>query len=304
MDSLILQAVSVNASGVYVAGYTRGTFPGETSGGFDDVFIRKYDFDGNELWTRQFGGPDGDSASAISADGSGVYVAGQTLGTLPGQTSSGSFDAFVCMYFDGTEVWTRQFGSPSVDGAFGISADGSGVYVAGYTGGTLPGQTRIGAGDAFVRMYDFAGTEVWTRQFGTARNDRALAISTNPWGVYVAGETAGTLPGQTRAGLMDAFVCMYDFAGTEVWPRQFGTSGNDFAWGISVDTSGVYAAGFTNGTFPGETSGGSYDAFAAKLILDSDGDGIPDDEDNCPYEDATGLDADNDGCIDSFGGLV
>jgi hypothetical protein len=37
---------------------------------------------------------------------------------------------------------------------------------------------------------------------------------------------------------------------------------------------------------------------------DTDGDGIPDDEDSCPFEDATGFDVDGNGCIDSIGGLT
>jgi hypothetical protein len=36
---------------------------------------------------------------------------------------------------------------------------------------------------------------------------------------------------------------------------------------------------------------------------DTDGDGLRDDVDACPGEDATGFDADRDGCIDSFSGL-
>jgi parallel beta-helix repeat protein len=36
---------------------------------------------------------------------------------------------------------------------------------------------------------------------------------------------------------------------------------------------------------------------------DSDGDGIPDGEDACPAEDATGFDANQDGCLDTFSGL-
>jgi hypothetical protein len=38
--------------------------------------------------------------------------------------------------------------------------------------------------------------------------------------------------------------------------------------------------------------------------VDSDGDGIDDDVDACPFEDATGFDTDLDGCIDSPAGLV
>ncbi len=104
-------------------------------------------------WTRQFGGSSiaQDQAWGISVDASGIYVFGETWGTLPGQTSAGSVDAFVRKYdADGTEVWTRQFGSSSGDQPFGISVDASGIYVAGLTAGTLPGQTSAGSADAFV----------------------------------------------------------------------------------------------------------------------------------------------------------
>lgn len=38
-------------------------------------------------------------------------------------------------------------------------------------------------------------------------------------------------------------------------------------------------------------------------LPDVDGDGIPDCHDLCPHEDATGIDADGDGCIDTLSGL-
>ena len=39
----------------HVVGYTDGEFPGQTSSGSTDAFVRKYDANGNEVWTRQFG---------------------------------------------------------------------------------------------------------------------------------------------------------------------------------------------------------------------------------------------------------
>lgn len=39
------------------------------------------------------------------------------------------------------------------------------------------------------------------------------------------------------------------------------------------------------------------------VILDTDGDGVPDDVDLCPEEDSNGFDADEDGCVDSLDGL-
>jgi len=44
--------------------------------------------------------------------------------------------------------------------------------------------------------------------------------------------------------------------------------------------------------------------YVAEYSVNSDGDGIPDDADLCPNQDATGFDADRDGCIDSMQGLI
>jgi len=44
--------------------------------------------------------------------------------------------------------------------------------------------------------------------------------------------------------------------------------------------------------------------YVLEYSADSDGDGVPDDQDACPDEDATGFDADGDGCIDNMPGLI
>jgi len=82
-----------------------GALPGQTSSGWDDVFVRKYDSLGNELWTRQFGSSADDHALGVAVDTSGnVYVAGYTEDTLPGQTFSGSDDTFTKIWRDGTNL--------------------------------------------------------------------------------------------------------------------------------------------------------------------------------------------------------
>ncbi len=261
-------AVAVDGSGVYVAGSTDFALPGQTEAGAPDAFLRKYDADGTELWTRQFGTVRGDYAHAVAVDGSGVYVVGFTGGTFLGQESAGNADAFLRKYdADGTEVWTRQFGTDALDIATAIAVDGSGVYVAGVTEGALPGQTYGGDLDAFLRRYDKSGTEGWTHQFGTSRWDVARAVATDASGVYVAGWTLGTLPDQASAGGLDAFLRKYDADGTEGWTRQFGTDEWEYAYAVATDSSGVYVAGSTGGTFPGQTkagSGSSLEAFVRK----------------------------------------
>lgn len=260
-------AVAVDSTGVYAAGYTTGTLPAQTNVGGWDAFVRKYDSSGNEMWTRQFGSISDDQASGIAIDTTGVYVVGESGNPLPGQAQnfSGRTDAFIRKYDPmGTEVWTRQFGSAEIDSAIGVASDGIAVYVVGETTSSLPGQTGNGDYDAFVRKYDAAGTEGWTRQFGTSSGDEAFAVAADASGIYVGGTTGGALPGQNSAGFFDAFVRKYSSAGIEQWTRQFGSSGIDIVTGAAVDSTGVYAVGNVSGALPGQVAAGGSDAFTRK----------------------------------------
>jgi hypothetical protein len=57
----------------------------------------------------------------------------------------------------------------------------------------------------------------------------------------------------------------YDQKGTLQWTRQFGTSMGDEVLGIAIDSTGVYATGFTGGTLTGQVSAGHSDAFVRKF---------------------------------------
>ena len=264
--------VAVDSSGsVYVAGFTDGTLLEQESSGGYNVFVRKYDGSGNELWTRQFGTLAYDVVYHVAVDSSGnVYVTGATNLALPGQTQlGGGYDAFIRKYDGaGNELWTRQFGTSNVDFAYSVAVDASGkVYVTGYTEGAFPGQISSGGDDAFVRKYDGSGNELWTKQFGTSGRDYALVAVDVSGNVYVTGATEGAFLGQISSGNYDAFVRKYDGSGNEVWTRQFGTSANDYISSVAVDSSGsVYVAGYTDGALHGQASSGDDDAFIIKFV--------------------------------------
>jgi len=259
--------IAVDASGVYVAGGVVTALPGQTSAGNGDAFVRKYGFDGDEVWTRQFGSSAADQANGVFADVGGIYVVGTAGAALPGQTFLGGTDAFVRRYdVDGNEVWTRQFGTTLADRGLGIVVDASGVYAAGVV--TVTGNA---AADAFVRRFDHNGTLVWNRQFGGESAagqplgpDAALAVAVDGSGVYVAGSVGFRLPGQPAGDGANAFLRKYNGAGTELWTRQFTTVGTDSALGLSVDPSGVYVAGVVATSLPGQTSAGQSDAFVRR----------------------------------------
>jgi len=259
-------AVAADASAVYIAGYTIGAFPGETNAGYIDAFLGKYNSDGTPGWIHQLGSSAIDTAQAVAADASGVYVAGSTEGVLPGQTGAGGPDAFVRKYdHAGAVLWTLQFGTPSGDSALGVAADPSGLYVAGGTGGALPGQMSAGGYDAYLQKYDPNGNLIWTHQSGTAADDDARAVAADGSGAYITGVTSGTFPGQTSAGGADAYLQKYDPNGNLIWTHQFGTAGSDEPRGVAANAAGVYVTGLTDGTLPGQVNAGSPDAFIWKF---------------------------------------
>jgi len=281
------KAVAVDGQGaIYVAGDTFGTLPGQTPGGTLDAFVRKYDPAGAELWTRQFGAWDRDIAWGIATDRVGsAYVVGQTEGTLPGQQSSGGWDAFIRKYdASGAEQWTRQFGGGGADIASGVAVGpGGDLYVVGTTSSTLPGQTSAGSFDAFIRRYNAAGEEVWTRQFGTPPGDNARRVTVDPNGaVLVVGSTEGALPGQASAGGFDVFVSMFQADGRQIWTRQFGSGGDDFGVAIGTDRyGGISVAGSADQALPGQSSGTTFlshfDVGGTALWTDQFGTGQSDD---------------------------
>lgn len=164
---------------VVVAGY-------ETTAERDsDIWIRRYDAGGDELWTVTHDGPehgfDRGTSVAVTPDG-GIVVTGHVC--VAGQ----AWDAWVGRYdADGELIWVRTHdGEASVfDAANDVAVDDDGaIVVTGYE--FVDGEAL----DVWVRKYDADGEEIWTHTHGgPARGDdqgAGVAIDADGF-VYVAG---------------------------------------------------------------------------------------------------------------------
>ena len=189
-----------------MVGSTEGALAGQSSAGGFDVFVSMFRGDGRLVWTRQLGSGADDFGLAIGSDRSGaISVAGTADEPLPGETSGTTF--LTCLDVGGTVVWTDQFGSGRSDEAWdvGVAPEGA-TYLVGTTEQVPPGQKAAGGLDGFIRKYSHDGRPLWTRQFGTAEDDNALAVGLTSVGVVVAGSTRGTVSDGPAAGELDAFV--------------------------------------------------------------------------------------------------
>ncbi|HEX5058637.1 MAG TPA: SBBP repeat-containing protein [Kofleriaceae bacterium] len=204
-------AIADPSGNVYVTGYTSGSLDG-TNAGATDIYLVKYDTTGVKQWTRQLGTSDYDAGDAIAIDGMGnIFIAGETMGGLDGNTSAGGQDLVLVKYNDaGSKLYTRQFGSTANDVGYGIAMNlGGEAYVTGNTAGGLEGNTNAGMQDLYVVKYALNGTRVWIRQMGSASYDVGLGITVLSNDVVVFGSTGGGVDGNTNAGATDCIIVKY-----------------------------------------------------------------------------------------------
>lgn len=258
----VIDGLAVGSDGrVVVAGTTRGVLQGTGYGvGVGDAFVRTFHANGDHGWTRQFGSVGEDFALGVAVGPGGrVALVGGTMGDLadplaPGRSES---DAFLRVFeADGTIAWTRQFGTDRNDHLFRVAFADDGTLLAfGATDGALA-STNAGGRDLFVRAYDADGQALWTRQFGGAGDDHAVALAVAGGGqVVVAGVTTGTVTGRSMGG-NDAFVARIGAGGATVWLRQFGTAADDAARAVAIGPAGeAIVFGTTGGALAGASTG-------------------------------------------------
>ena len=82
---------------------------------------------------------------------------------------------------------------------------------------------------------------------------------------YVTGYTDGGLDGNSSSGKQDFFLTKYNSSGTKEWTKQEDSSGDDFAYGVAVDSSdNIYVTGYTDKKFHGNNNSGRFDIFLVK----------------------------------------
>ena len=236
--------VSVAPDGsIYVGGFTDGNFAGPNQGSAD-VWLARFDGDGNELWRRQFGSDQWDRGFDVSAFDGGAYISGYSAGTLDPYTDLGGFDGFAARFdTDGNQQWIRQFGTDATDWGQGsaLAPDG-GLYVTGYTEGDFGG-LNAGDKDLFVVRLSPDGEQEWVTQLGSDALDWTQGVGLGPEGsVLVAGSTEGSFA-TDLGGERDMIVVSLNAEGEEQWRWQSGLPNTDTAFEVRFARNRVLVTG-------------------------------------------------------------
>ena len=255
----------------YVAGYTEGDLGATKDAEVSDVWVAKYDSNGEQIWIEQFGAELINRSFGMDVDDdSNVYLSGYTVEeTRRAQTD----DSWVTKYdSDGNRQWFSEFGTDQFDEAYDVAVDDRGnVYSTGWTVGDLGGNNS-GLYDVWLAKHDSDGELQFIQQFGSEDYEFPWGIDTDSEGnVYVTGWTLGDLEGE-NAGSYDTWVAKYNRNGVRQWIEQLGTEGDDgLLFGdIEVDSNGdIFVTGYTDGDLGGENAG-SYDTWVAKYNRNGD----------------------------------
>jgi hypothetical protein len=140
------------------------------------------------------------------------------------------------------------------------------IFINAMMRGELDGDE--GPDDLFVTKLSADGVRDWDARWGGAgvpTSEEVFAVAAAGDGSsYAAGYTQASLDGD-NAGMGDAFLSKLDADGNVVWSKQWGTSGDDVATGVALDSTGaLYVVGFTGGALSGQNNAGGLDAFLQK----------------------------------------
>jgi len=189
----------------------------------------KTDGQGNEVWSRTFGGSGYDKGYSVMQAADGGYV-------IAGWTSSygaGGFDVYLIKTDEsGNEVWSQTFGGIYNDGGWSLQQTAEGGYI-------IAGQTEsygAGSDDVYLIKTDGQGNEVWSQTFGGNYSDAAYGMQQTADGGYIIGGGTYSYGG----GGWDVYLIKTDGQGNEVWSQTFGGSSDDWGYSVQQTTEGGY----------------------------------------------------------------
>lgn len=262
-----------------------------------NVYIAKYDINGNYLWAKNIPITASYGGGGIAIDASNnVFITGYFSGTNQDfdpnagtayLNSAGGNDIYFAKYdANGNYLWAKQLGSTGDDRGNEIITDATGnVFLIGNFSATVDfdpdagvtNLTSVGAADIFIAKYNSSGVFQWTKQIGGSLADDVRDIGfDNSGNIYLTGNFSGTAdfdPGVAvvnlvSAGGSDIFISKYDANGNYLWSNKFGGTGTDGGSALKADATGnILVTGIFASTVDFDQSAGVVNLTTASSAL-------------------------------------
>jgi len=200
------------------------------------IISRSFLYGQETLFFSTYGSSNGDEEmeSLIQTSDSGLLIAG----TSDTYSSNNDLDLMLLKTgINGNVLWSKRYGGTADDMALDVkeTAD-NGLIIAGWT-------QSFGAAsyDFWILKTDANGNLQWQKRIGGSNEDQAWSVSVDINAYFVVGGT-----NSYGAGLTDLWAMKLDNNGNILWQNTYGSSGDD-------------------------APPGAYDEYAAKGIIDQNG---------------------------------
>ncbi len=270
--------ITVYNSKLYVCGYSMNPRTFVISG-----FIAKYDFNGNEIWTKEFTADKDVRFNAISETTDGVIVAGSTNSnsgdfTVTSGTDYGCNRALLMKIdFNGEILSKKYLSGPAASEFTDVDTDESGNIFASVSTLTTEGNYTsfnglvTGKLGCVIIKYSPTFSQSWYYTLTTGGRDYFKFVAADGTGGCLAGGyydcktgiTGGTVSGKPASGGLDAYVVKISSQGYKSWEQSLTGSGNDVITDITRAKNGYVITGYSESS-SGEvySSYGDADGFA------------------------------------------
>lgn len=276
-EEVIKGVCATSDGGVVVIGNTKSADGNITDKRYleEDIWLSKYDVNGNLLWSKTYGGNLDDLGySIIENEDLSLTIAGYSKssdGDVP--SNEGMHDFFIFKTdSNGNLIWKKSYGFMSHDHAHKIiSTSDGGYFVVGfadYSG--LSGRSILhGVGEYYGIKLNATGEKEWDVYFGGTMNDRVYdVVETNDEGLIMVGYSeSADFDVTDNHGSYDYWVIKLNSTGTLVWKKSFGGSGLDQAYGIAKSINNTYLIAGTSNSTDGDISSnkGSNDVWIVNI---------------------------------------
>ena len=235
---LFYKVIPTSDGGFVLCGYTTSV-----TGISDDALYLKLNSSGQQQWVKFYGGSGKERAQDIiqTAD-NGYAIVGYTT-TAPAQY----FDAFLIRTdVNGDTLWTKRYGTSGYDDANSIKILSDGGFILG--GKSDNGLNQL---DLYLIRTNSVGIVLWSKRFGSPKNDNIEEVTLLSDGFILAGNTYTDSTGD------DGYLVKTDTGGTVIWSKSYGGSQPDDFHTVEITSDGGFIASGTT------SSSGPLDDFGA-----------------------------------------
>ncbi|MGD0711774.1 MAG: SBBP repeat-containing protein, partial [Bacteroidales bacterium] len=248
----------------------------DTTGSTSDIFIAKYDANGNNLWAKSAGGIYYEQNEAIAIDKyNNVYITGyfysksiifdnDTLHNVDTTTTYTSKIYFVKLNPNGNVIWAKCLGDTDYNNSCSLALDKeNNIYMSGgycsqrfYFGNDTLNNMGAGYTDIFLLKFDPSGNPLWAKSFGSNNEDWGRSIITDSTGnIYMTGNFSGLkfIAGSDTLYQADPswdyqtsslFIMKMDTLGNMIWAKC--ADGDEGAYPVSIaldKNNNIYVTG-------------------------------------------------------------